>query len=49
MYILTDTDEDDRTTTAKEIYLLNEIKLMIFEKAEDENTGQQSTEPDEWR
>ena len=37
MYLLTDSEEDDWTVTAKETNILDELKLMIFEITEDEN------------
>jgi hypothetical protein len=38
MYLLTDSEEDDWTATAKETNLLDELKSMIFEITEDENS-----------
>lgn len=38
MYLLTDSEEDERAVTVKETNIFNELKSMIFETNEDENS-----------
>ena len=49
MYILTDMEEDNRTLTVKEVSLLNELKSVISEIIETENSPRQTTEAEEWK
>ncbi|MGC2238909.1 MAG: hypothetical protein WA584_22325 [Pyrinomonadaceae bacterium] len=38
MYLLTDSEENDWTVTAKETNILDELKSIMFEITEDENS-----------
>ena len=49
MYLLTDVEDDNRTATANEISLVNELKSIIFGAAEEENKSPQMLEAEEWK
>jgi hypothetical protein len=47
MYLLTDSEDNDWTGTVKETTILDELKSMIFEITEDENSVVQMFDTDE--
>ena len=49
MYLLTDPEEERRTATTDEICLLNELRAMIFETAEEEKKPHPRLEGEEWK
>lgn len=49
MYLLTDSEADERAATTMENSLLKELKSMLFETGEDESSTEQTFEAGEYR